>query len=1681
MSVAGDGVHPSGEALRGQGDTFGALSAGSDAVLVARVDQHGRVWADVINEAAAGLFGVAGTDQGIDDTCPPSVMPLLAKIREGAYRERATREHVALTLADASRVVLDLQLEPVPAVAGTEQRVLAMIRVADTASDQPSTPGIGVFRTELGLGAVFVDDAFLSLLGLSHEHALGHGWLEAVHADDRVVVAAAFETCNAPDEALDLECRIVRAGVDERPARIRAVPVRGDDGVVTGYLASLEDVTEEQRNAQAVARLTELTEALGEWVLIVEPDMRVRYANPAARQGLALPRDAALDEVQLTDLVPPVRRHALSRALEETPASASRWSGDVVMTADNGETVELECTIVAHRSRKGGVGHYSVLGREVSTLRSVQHALAETEERFRLIADASPTGIYFVADGGIVSYGNRRLAEILGEPVERVVGRSFLEFVHPDDIARTVEAGELIAAQRRESNLELRIRRPSGEVRWLRAQGAPVADANGEVRGYVGSIVDVTEERTVQRGLAMLSRAVESTPDLVSFHDRDGRMFFANAAAREFFGVGDDDPVPSLGPADYLDAPPETITELEAALTGKGHWSGELNAVNAAGRTLPVEVSVVGHHDEQGEIEYYSALSRDLTERHTVEAARRRSETALRAIVQSSPLAIFAFDVDGIVHVWNRAAEELFGWSAKEAVGVLPPFVTTENALEIEELFRRVFDGRTVKGYLSRFCRKDGADVDVDVSIAPLRNQAGRVVTAVAVLADVTEQKRATQAVRESEVWFRSLVQHSTDMVMVIAEDGEMRYLSPSACTFLGVEAHDALGRRVTEVIRAMEADLPALQEMFLGLRAAPGATERATFRVERSDGTTRWIEMAASNLLDDPAVRGIVANARDITESFEADASVRASEERLRALLSSVSDAIVVLDDEGMLTYSSPVADEMFAEADEDAGVFAPVDPDDLPRALQLWEATRNRSGVSPPAEVRIARAGGGWLDAEVIANNLLEDPAVSGIVMTIRDVTDRTRSEEALRASESRLRESEARYRAVVDDQIELVCRYRPDTTITFVNRAFADFYGRSRDELIGSLLSELHPPTAREMILGRLRRFGPDSELQTYDDWELGADGARRCYRWIDRAFLDEHGHVVEVQSVGHDVTEERRASVLTENQAHILEEVARGVPLEETLRTISSTVEQYFPKLSCAIVLEDEIDLERPPTWSTPILAADRKTLLGSVAVYGGDAAEPDDEQRRIFSLVAHLASIAIERKAFEDRLAHQSMHDPLTGLPNRLLFLDRLALATARALRTHACVAVLFLDLDRFKNVNDSLGHDAGDELLVSVARRLASVLRPGDTVARFGGDEFTILCEDLPADQARSRAVEIARRLVGAMAQPFVVRDAETYVGVSVGIALTTTGEETADELLRDADAAMYHAKEAGRGRIEVFDDAMRARALARHATENALHRAIERGELRLFFQPIVRLDDARCIGAEALVRWQHPERGLVTPGEFVPLAEETGLIVALGAWVLEHATSQAARWQMEQDAFSVSINLSARQLAEPGLAEQVAEVLRRSGVTPSNICFEITESVLMEDADAVVHVIAEMRALGVRFAIDDFGTGYSSLGYLKRFAVDTVKIDRAFVDGLGDDEGDRAIVSAVIGLAHALGLRVVAEGVETETQLGELVALGCDEAQGYFFAPPQPAQDLKALVSATRRWRPPGSTLMRS
>ncbi|HEY6552138.1 MAG TPA: EAL domain-containing protein, partial [Vicinamibacteria bacterium] len=438
-----------------------------------------------------------------------------------------------------------------------------------------------------------------------------------------------------------------------------------------------------------------------------------------------------------------------------------------------------------------------------------------------------------------------------------------------------------------------------------------------------------------------------------------------------------------------------------------------------------------------------------------------------------------------------------------------------------------------------------------------------------------------------------------------------------------------------------------------------------------------------------------------------------------------------------------------------------------------------------------------------------------------------------------------------------------------------------------------------------------------------------------------------------------------------------------------------------------------------------------------------------------------------RKRAEEQILHDALHDSLTGLPNRNLFLDRLGQAVARR-RRHGDYhfAVLFLDLDRFKLVNDSLGHLAGDQLLVELAQRLMPCVRSEDTVARLGGDEFAILLEDIL--DARD-ATRVAERIQQELRQPFSLEGHEIFSTASIGITFDDARDRRPEELLRDADTAMYRAKAQGRDRHEIFDDAMHSRAVAVLKLEADLRRALDRGELRLLFQPIVSLATDRAVGFEALVRWQHPERGLLAPDDFVPLAEETGLVIPLGHFVLREAARAARHGQdaMPHDpGFSVSVNLSAREFAQAGLVDRIEGLLAEFALEPSRLRIEITESVIMGDPEAAIARCLALRDLGVGIDIDDFGTGYSSLSYLRRFPVDALKIDRSFVAGMGGRPEDLEIVRAIVSLSIALGIKTVAEGVETAEQLLLVKELGCGFAQGYFFGPPVDSEEAVARAA---------------
>jgi diguanylate cyclase (GGDEF)-like protein/PAS domain S-box-containing protein len=563
--------------------------------------------------------------------------------------------------------------------------------------------------------------------------------------------------------------------------------------------------------------------------------------------------------------------------------------------------------------------------------------------------------------------------------------------------------------------------------------------------------------------------------------------------------------------------------------------------------------------------------------------------------------------------------------------------------------------------------------------------------------------------------------------------------------------------------------------------------------------------------------------------------------------------------------------------------------------------------------------------------------------------------------------------------------------------------------------------------------------------------------------------------QVRNIGELAAREQELRLLTERSSDFLARLSPTYEFRYASPACQSLIgyepEQLVGHDARDLVLEEDLPALRQAAEElrdsdTVTVVCRVRRMDGEIAWFESTLAPIRDELGRLTELVCVSRDVT-ERKSAELQLAHQAMHDALTGLPNRTLFLDRLAHALRRRRRGGTGVlAVLFFDVDRFKVVNDSLGHAVGDRLLVDVAARVDAALRPADTVARFGGDEFTVLCEDIAGEL---EAVAIAQRLVDLFDEPFDIDGREVFLSTSVGIALASgsaTGRSTdrPDDLIRDADAAMYRAKELGKARYELFDTAMRTQALHRLELENALRRAVERDELRLHLQPEIAVESGAIVGFEALVRWEHPERGLLGPGDFVSLAEETGLIGAVGAWVLRQACALAASWATP--GLLISVNVSARQLAGGDFTDLVATVLAETGLPADMLCLELTESAVVEHG--AMATLEGLKRLGVRLAIDDFGTGWSSLGHLRRFPIDIVKLDRSFVSGLGREPQDASVAAAIISLAHALGLSTVAEGIETGEQLAVLAALGCDLGQGYLFARPAPAETFGDVVASS-------------
>ena len=722
----------------------------------------------------------------------------------------------------------------------------------------------------------------------------------------------------------------------------------------------------------------------------------------------------------------------------------------------------------------------------------------------------------------------------------------------------------------------------------------------------------------------------------------------------------------------------------------------------------------------------------------------------------------------------------------------------------------------------------------------------------------------------------------------------------------------------------------------------------------------------------------------------------------------------------------------------------------------------------------------------------------------------------------SQNSIAANERRFRSLVQHAADIIMVVGPDARVQYASPAIESLLGKNADAYIGRQLATLvHPidlPQASEVLVDALSNIGVEHDFEARF---MADDGSWRHLEARVTSHLDDPAVAGLVANL-RDVTERKAVEQLRAAENKVLDLIARGASLEAILTEVTELIESGISGAEAYIATapaggsgtvvtvspslsEERIDLTNklndsfsytnisgvpittepvrvinindtdldPATreemteagvhsvWSFSITSAENDYELGILnclfdvhTLVGGSDLE-------IIQRAVQSAAIAIERNSTHDRLTHLALHDVLTGLPNRSLLLDRLGEALRRSAQPESTVCLLFLDIDRFKVVNDSLGHDTGDEVIVALSERIAGAIRPGDTVARFGGDEFVVLCEGIGSTP---EVEAIAVRISDALRPPFQLGRGETYITASIGIALARDECTSAIEMLRDADAAMYRAKHLGRARYEIFDTEMHANAMSRMRLENSMHTALANDQFRVEYQPLFDVATRSVAAVEALTRWDHPTQGTICPGEFIPLAEETGLIVPIGSWILNRSCEIAAARDL-----TVSVNISGRQIAEARFVDSVRHALDRNGLHPENLCLEVTESVLLDDEKSTLRVLTELKDLGIGLSIDDFGTGYSALSYLRRFLFSELKIDQSFVAGLGQRDGSDPIVQAMVEMAHSTGMIVVAEGVETDEQLEAITNMGCDRAQGFLLAPPMSVDALDARLVSER------------
>jgi diguanylate cyclase (GGDEF)-like protein/PAS domain S-box-containing protein len=1433
---------------------------------------------------------------------------------------------------------------------------------------------------------------------------------------------------------------------------------------------------------------------LGLPACILDHDLVYRYVNPA--YGRQAGRDPGVFLNRTPDDVYQLRpddgrRQFLRRAL----------AGETV--AFNRRTLEgphkgewFRALYFPLRDESGAVWGALVVLVDIQQLKQTEAALGERERQLSLITDSVGFPITYIDRQRVVRFVNRPSAEWAGYKPEQMIGVRAEELMPPEVAAASLPymdralAGHAVTYEREALW-------PGRNRRHIRGHMIPDRDETGEVRGILIVLLDIEEDWRLRRALddqrKRLQLVVDNIGVPMSYIDRDLRYQFANQAGMDWRVATVEEAI-GRHISEVLDEETyaRVVPEMQAALNGEKRVY-ERQAVSKSGERRWLRAHLVPDVGSDGDVRGVYTLLIDVDHDHRMREAVERQEAQLRYLAENIPGPIAVVDRNFRYVFANKVFQRQRGVKLEDIVGRhVRDVLGAEGAAKYFDPFLE----RLARGEPCSFERLVGPENGEKrwylVNLAPIMDAQGVFNGCYIVGSDIHDIKMGEERLRAQQAQLRLFTDNIPDAVAYLDRNRRILFANRKFAMLRGVSTEEIIGRSSVEAMGPEVAAWIAQRTQKVFDRGEVATYERLT---QMPDGSRRWFHVnAVPHLDDDGQVVGMYVVAHDIHEVKEAQAKLAAREEELRFFAENIPEAICYVDLERGCTFVNNLfletrgftREQALGRFPEDVyppEVFEEVMPH-VERAINGQESSFERLMRVPSGEER-------WVRVR-ISPRRDDSGAVRGYYAVSTDIHE-------IRVAQGEVVDAERQLRQVIDSVPTPMCYVDADLRYRYVNNAFLDYIGLRAQDIVGRQVVEVLGEERFRLLHPHLDRLRGGEALAVerlvrYADGRARWMVVRLTPRISGGEYLGYYATTSDIHEQKMIEEELRRANSIL--SAHFDNTPLAVIEWDPELRIVrwSGQAEPVFgwkpaealgrSMDSWRLVYEDDEPgvtatirelVQGPGRHATLLNRNYRKD--GSVIWVEWHYSALRDEAGQLVSILS-LAQDVSSRIQAEERLQYMATHDGLTGLPNSVLLNDRLEASLVRARRSGGRVGVMFLDLDHFKDVNDTLGHRVGDQLLKELARRIRGALRQSDVLARVSGDEFVIVLEDFPDENAPEL---VARKVLDEVRRPFHLEGHELHVSGSLGLALHPEDGADAETLLKNADAAMYHAKELGRNGFRLFSSELAARRSQRLQVETALRRALRGNELALHYQPIVDIASGAVHRAEALLRWFDPERGLVLPQSFIPLAEESGLGHAVGHWVIEHACRQAREWR---DAglgdINICVNLSAGQLRDTATIADLKTTLAATGCEPGWLQFEITETSMVRDVEGASVVLAKLRALGVRIAIDDFGTGFSSLSHLRHLPVDVLKIDKAFVaditppNGNGsrhrpprraDAAGGAAIVSAVIGLARGLGLDVVAEGVEKKSQLHFLTREGCTACQGYLLCPPLAAPEFESWL----------------